>query len=170
MQSVALREAIKEYEANKWKVIGQKVGKPAKVSPKPFPLLSGRQHVLNWSCKHANNMQRNISGMSEACWWNLTKWWSLCIGYLLPPPLFAPISSLWTRTWLFLEARPHNGVFWWQFGWYTMGDIWSWVCELSFGVSLICSQFFLIILPVSFLIASSSIDVTSYICIRHSGL
>ncbi|EAU29786.1 conserved hypothetical protein [Aspergillus terreus NIH2624] len=26
----ALREAIKEYEANKWKVIGQKVGKPAK--------------------------------------------------------------------------------------------------------------------------------------------
>ncbi|OXV10573.1 hypothetical protein Egran_01669 [Elaphomyces granulatus] len=29
-QSIALREAIKEYEANKWKVIGQKVGKPAK--------------------------------------------------------------------------------------------------------------------------------------------
>ncbi|KAF9885737.1 hypothetical protein FE257_012622 [Aspergillus nanangensis] len=26
----ALREAIKEYEANKWKTIGQKVGKPAK--------------------------------------------------------------------------------------------------------------------------------------------
>lgn len=32
LQTVALREAIKEYEANKWKVIGQKVGKPAKVS------------------------------------------------------------------------------------------------------------------------------------------
>ncbi|KAL1858704.1 Vitamin B6 transporter [Paecilomyces lecythidis] len=30
-ESIALREAIKEYEANKWKVIGQKVGKPAKV-------------------------------------------------------------------------------------------------------------------------------------------
>lgn len=30
-QAIALREAIKEYEANKWKVIGQKVGKPAKV-------------------------------------------------------------------------------------------------------------------------------------------
>lgn len=30
-QSVKLRDAIKEYEANKWKVIGQKVGKPAKV-------------------------------------------------------------------------------------------------------------------------------------------
>lgn len=26
-----LREAIREYEANKWKTIGQKVGKPAKV-------------------------------------------------------------------------------------------------------------------------------------------
>jgi hypothetical protein len=30
-QSIALREAIREYETNKWKVIGQKVGKPAKV-------------------------------------------------------------------------------------------------------------------------------------------
>ncbi|KAI9371663.1 hypothetical protein BJX61DRAFT_534630 [Aspergillus egyptiacus] len=29
-ESVALREAIREYEANKWKAIGQKVGKPAK--------------------------------------------------------------------------------------------------------------------------------------------
>ncbi|RAL07510.1 SANT/Myb-like DNA-binding domain-containing protein, partial [Aspergillus homomorphus CBS 101889] len=32
-ESIALRDAIKEYEANKWKVIGQKVGKPAKASP-----------------------------------------------------------------------------------------------------------------------------------------
>ena len=31
VQSLALREAIREYEVNKWKVIGQKVGKPAKV-------------------------------------------------------------------------------------------------------------------------------------------
>ncbi|OQU99294.1 Myb-like DNA-binding domain-containing protein isoform 1 [Cladophialophora immunda] len=31
-ESAALREAIKEYEANKWKAIGQKLGKPAKVS------------------------------------------------------------------------------------------------------------------------------------------
>lgn len=30
-QSVALREAIREYEANKWKAIGAKLGKPAKV-------------------------------------------------------------------------------------------------------------------------------------------
>ncbi|THC91096.1 hypothetical protein EYZ11_009440 [Aspergillus tanneri] len=29
-KTIALREAIKEYESNKWKVIGQKVGKPAK--------------------------------------------------------------------------------------------------------------------------------------------
>ncbi|PLN76349.1 hypothetical protein BDW42DRAFT_22127 [Aspergillus taichungensis] len=29
-ESIALRDAIKEYEASKWKVIGQKVGKPAK--------------------------------------------------------------------------------------------------------------------------------------------
>jgi len=31
-QSMALREAIREYEANKWKAIGQKLGKPAKVT------------------------------------------------------------------------------------------------------------------------------------------
>jgi hypothetical protein len=31
MQSVALLNAIKEYENNKWKEIGKKVGKPAKV-------------------------------------------------------------------------------------------------------------------------------------------
>ena len=32
-QSTALLEAIRDYDANKWKVIGQKLGKPAKVSP-----------------------------------------------------------------------------------------------------------------------------------------
>lgn len=31
-QSQALLNAIKEYETNKWKEIGKKVGKPAKVS------------------------------------------------------------------------------------------------------------------------------------------
>lgn len=30
-KSAALLAAIKEYEANKWKAIGTKVGKPAKV-------------------------------------------------------------------------------------------------------------------------------------------
>ncbi|KAL5459356.1 hypothetical protein PMIN06_002856 [Paraphaeosphaeria minitans] len=29
-QSAELLAAIKEYDANKWKVVGQKVGKPAK--------------------------------------------------------------------------------------------------------------------------------------------
>lgn len=33
-QSQALLNAIKDYENNKWKVIGQKVGKPAKVCKK----------------------------------------------------------------------------------------------------------------------------------------
>jgi hypothetical protein len=32
-KSAALLAAIKEYDANKWKAIGQKVGKPAKVRP-----------------------------------------------------------------------------------------------------------------------------------------
>ena len=31
-ESAALLAAIKEYEANKWKFIGNKLGKPAKVS------------------------------------------------------------------------------------------------------------------------------------------
>lgn len=31
-QGAALLSAIKEYEASKWKIIGQKVGKPPKVS------------------------------------------------------------------------------------------------------------------------------------------
>jgi hypothetical protein len=35
-KSAALLAAIREYDANKWKVIGQKVGKPAKVGV-PFP-------------------------------------------------------------------------------------------------------------------------------------
>lgn len=39
-QSAALLAAIKEYDANKWKAIGQKVGKPAKVcSDTPLCML-----------------------------------------------------------------------------------------------------------------------------------
>ncbi|GAB1204715.1 hypothetical protein APSETT445_003378 [Aspergillus pseudonomiae] len=45
MQSMALREAIKEYEASKWKVIGQKVGKPAKVRA---PEILNRVQLLTW--------------------------------------------------------------------------------------------------------------------------
>jgi hypothetical protein len=35
-----LLAAIKEYDANKWKVVGQKVGKPAKVA------LSDHSHKI----------------------------------------------------------------------------------------------------------------------------
>ena len=38
-QSVALLNAIKEYENNKWKEIGKKVGKPAKVGGPSIPLF-----------------------------------------------------------------------------------------------------------------------------------
>ena len=41
-QASALREAIREYEANKWKTIGQKVGKPAKVESSRMNVLSGK--------------------------------------------------------------------------------------------------------------------------------
>lgn len=42
-QATALRNAIKEYEANKWKHIGQKLGKPAKVRS----LASGLNRVTD---------------------------------------------------------------------------------------------------------------------------
>lgn len=38
VQEAALLAAIKEYEANKWKEIGKKVGKPAKVCSTSSPL------------------------------------------------------------------------------------------------------------------------------------
>lgn len=45
-ESQALLTAIKEYENNKWKVIGQKVGKPAKAceqyAKEHFPELFGQ--------------------------------------------------------------------------------------------------------------------------------
>lgn len=56
-QSTALREAIKEYEANKWKVIGQKVGKPAKVSCQDLEWTSLSR------CRRASSMRRNILGI-----------------------------------------------------------------------------------------------------------
>jgi hypothetical protein len=60
-ESVALREAIKEYEANKWKVIGQKVGKPAKVSYL-FPQLAWCSTPKSLRInRHASNMRRSIS-------------------------------------------------------------------------------------------------------------
>lgn len=60
-QSVKLRDAIKEYEANKWKVIGQKVGKPAKVSDR-----SDGYHRPSTDCSRlVNNMPKSTSKTSE---------------------------------------------------------------------------------------------------------
>lgn len=55
-QSAALLAAIKEYEASKWKVIGQKVGKPAKVGTDDRPPLAslGLTHLgVRTVCKGA---------------------------------------------------------------------------------------------------------------------
>lgn len=60
-QSAALLAAIKEYEASKWKVIGQKVGKPAKVGAQDLP----RAFFGIDASRHANNMQRNILAVAE---------------------------------------------------------------------------------------------------------
>ncbi len=50
LQKAALFSAIKEYENNKWKVIGQKVGKPAKAceqyAKEHFPGKSSWEVVL----------------------------------------------------------------------------------------------------------------------------
>jgi hypothetical protein len=57
-QSIALREAIREYEANKWKVIGQKVGKPAKVRL----LINGyRLRKVLTKFRLVSSMRRSIS-------------------------------------------------------------------------------------------------------------
>jgi NAD-dependent oxidoreductase involved in siderophore biosynthesis len=47
-ESAALLAAIKEYEANKWKHIGQKVGKPAKVGRIAPDSL--KQPSISYSC------------------------------------------------------------------------------------------------------------------------
>ena len=58
-QSVALLAAIKDYEANKWKVIGQKLGKPAKVS------LPG--NVLTF--KGVTNKRKGVRAVCERALW-----------------------------------------------------------------------------------------------------
>ena len=57
VQSAALLAAIKEYESSKWKVIGQKVGKPAKV-----PCIQGRvdRPMTYHSSRLVNNMRKSI--------------------------------------------------------------------------------------------------------------
>jgi hypothetical protein len=68
-QSIKLRDAIKEYEANKWKVIGQKVGKPAKVGCTRIhmdsPLTVHSNPIFFLPHRLASNMPRNISRIFE---------------------------------------------------------------------------------------------------------
>lgn len=56
--------AIKEYENNKWKVIGQKVGKPAKVrslgDPNALYCTNGTK-ADQFTHRLANNMPRSTS-------------------------------------------------------------------------------------------------------------
>lgn len=56
-KSAALLAAIKEYDANKWKVIGQKVGKPAKVLAILSSWISESELT---GARRASNMQRSI--------------------------------------------------------------------------------------------------------------
>jgi hypothetical protein len=53
-QSAALLSAIREYDTNKWKVIGQKVGKPAKVLHNP---VSTVLWVAEWLLTTRHGMQ-----------------------------------------------------------------------------------------------------------------
>lgn len=60
-KSAALLAAIKEYDANKWKVIGQKVGKPAKVRCGLFRVPVDKTSIdsaANTDTRHASNTQR----------------------------------------------------------------------------------------------------------------
>jgi hypothetical protein len=59
-KSAALLAAIKEYDANKWKAIGQKVGKPAKVSVGPLPCLGVRWGQELTETRLVSSMQRSI--------------------------------------------------------------------------------------------------------------
>lgn len=71
LQSAALLQAIKDYENNKWKVIGQKVGKPAKVclflcSREKIPSVQPQEtDTFVCVCRPVNSSQRNKAGRSE---------------------------------------------------------------------------------------------------------
>lgn len=60
-----LREAIREYEANKWKTIGQKVGKPAKVAdPWTRFFLVGLFMADLWR-RRVSTTRESISGVRD---------------------------------------------------------------------------------------------------------
>lgn len=66
-QSAALLQAIKDYDNNKWKVIGQKVGKPAKVLLSSSVILKLEMHeILTNHPRLANNLQRSRAGRCES--------------------------------------------------------------------------------------------------------
>ena len=54
--------AIKEYENNKWKVIGQKVGKPAKVRLQFAAVAYGYFHLSVWP-QHELDIDVDLSGL-----------------------------------------------------------------------------------------------------------
>lgn len=58
LQSAALLAAIKEYESSKWKVIGQKVGKPAKVGTDDRP---------PWACPELTHL--GVRTVCQGAFW-----------------------------------------------------------------------------------------------------
>lgn len=58
-ESQALMNAIKEYENNKWKTIGQKVGKPAKVCPLCMMSLLRIHHANHELHRHVSSTLRS---------------------------------------------------------------------------------------------------------------
>ena len=64
-ESQALLTAIKEYENNKWKTIGQKVGKPAKVrATRTGVQLRAAANLV--PCRLASSMRRNTFPVSSS--------------------------------------------------------------------------------------------------------
>ena len=63
-QSQALLSAIREYEASKWKVIGAKVGKPAKVCQTSFHVIPITDDVYRF--RPASNMPKTTSPRSSS--------------------------------------------------------------------------------------------------------
>ena len=96
-QSIALREAIREYEANKWKVIGQKVGKPAKVR---LPVNGYRLLKVLTKFRLVSSMRRSISETSSVSLLYLSHWPALRGVFYFPTRFqhFVPVTDLtWDR-------------------------------------------------------------------------
>lgn len=66
-ESQALLSAIKDYENNKWKTIGQKVGKPAKVSPAALDLLTSKPTVHSFSLRIPFLTHFSNTGLRTIC-------------------------------------------------------------------------------------------------------